>query len=186
MKFTKLEIPDIIVCEPSIYNDKRGYFTEIFRQDKLNTFLGYNVNFVQENETKSSYGVLRGLHYQNAPHGQTKLVRVSYGAVLDVVVDVRLGSPTFGKHLCIEISAENKRQLFIPAGFAHGFVVLEDNTNFLYRVDNYYDSKSERGIIYNDKNLGIDWQLSPETIRLSAKDTKHPLFENADYYNPKK
>ena len=101
MKFTKLEIPDVIVCEPSVYNDKRGYFTETFRQDKLNTFLGYDINFVQENETKSSYGVLRGLHYQNAPYGQTKLVRVNNGAVLDVVVDVRLGSPTFGKHLCV-------------------------------------------------------------------------------------
>ena len=184
MKFTKLEIPDIIVCEPSVYYDKRGYFTETFRQDKLNTFLGYNVNFVQENETKSSYGVLRGLHYQTAPYGQTKLVRVNHGAVLDVVVDVRLGSPTFGKHLCVEISAENRRQLFIPAGFAHGFVVLKDDTSFLYRVDNYYDSKSERGIIFNDKNLGIDWQLSPELIKLSDKDTKHPFFKDADYYNP--
>jgi dTDP-4-dehydrorhamnose 3,5-epimerase len=184
MKFTKLEIPDVIVCEPSVYNDKRGYFTETFRQDKLNIFLGYDINFVQENETKSSYGVLRGLHYQNAPYGQTKLVRVNSGAVLDVVVDVRLGSPTFGKHLCIEISAENKKQLFIPAGFAHGFVVLEDNTNFLYRVDNYYDSKSERGIIFNDKDLGIDWQLSLEEIKLSDKDTKQPFFKDADYYNP--
>ena len=184
MKFTKLEIPDVIVCEPSVYSDKRGYFTETFRQDKLNTFLGYDINFVLENETKSSYGVLRGLHYQNAPYGQTKLVRVNNGAVLDVVVDVRLGSPTFGKHLCIKISAKNKKQLFIPAGFAHGFVVLEDNTNFLYRVDNYYDSKSERGIIFNDKDLGIDWQLSLEDIKLSDKDTKQPLFKDADYYNP--
>ena len=100
------------------------------------------------------------------------------------MVDVRLGSPTFGKHLCIEISAKNKKQLFIPAGFAHGFVVLEDNTNFLYRVDNYYDSKSERGIIFNDKDLGIDWQLSLEDIKLSDKDTKQPLFKDADYYNP--
>jgi dTDP-4-dehydrorhamnose 3,5-epimerase len=184
MRFTKLEIPDVILIEPLVYDDDRGYFTETFRQDKLNTFLGYDINFVQENETKSSYGVLRGLHYQNAPYGQTKLVRVNNGAVLDVVVDVRLGSPTFGKHLCIEISAKNKKQLFIPAGFAHGFVVLEDNTNFLYRVDNYYDSKSERGIIFNDKDLGIDWQLSLEDIKLSDKDTKQPLFKDADYYNP--
>ena len=136
MKFTKLEIPDVILIEPLVYHDDRGYFTETYKQIELDEYLGRSLNFCQENETKSSYGVLRGLHYQLNPYAQTKLVRVTQGAVLDVVVDLRKDSPNFGKHLSVELTEENKRQLLIPAGFAHGFVVLIDNPKFLYRVDN--------------------------------------------------
>ena len=182
MKFTKLEIPDVILIEPYVYNDDRGYFTETYKQNELDEFLGRSINFCQENETKSSYGVLRGLHYQLNPHAQTKLVRVTQGAVLDVVVDLRKDSPNFGKHLSVELSENNKRQLLIPDGFAHGFVVLKDNTKFLYRVDNYYNLGSERGIAFNDPELGIDWKLNQNDLKLSKKDSNLPLFNNAEYF----
>jgi len=182
MKFTKLEIPDVILIEPYVYNDDRGYFTETYKQNELDEFLGRSINFCQENETKSSYGVLRGLHYQLNPHAQTKLVRVTQGAVLDVVVDLRKDSPNFGKHLSVELSENNKRQLLIPDGFAHGFVVLKDNTKFLYRVDNYYNLESERGIAFNDPELGIDWKLNQNDLKLSKKDSNLPLFNNAEYF----
>ena len=182
MKFTRLKIPDLILIEPSFYNDERGYFAETYKQNKLEKYLGRSINFCQENETKSSYGVVRGLHYQLWPHAQTKLVRVTHGAVLDVVVDLRNGSPSFGKHISVELSADNKNQLFIPPGFAHGFVVLEDDTKFLYRVDNYYNSESERGIAYNDSELGIDWKLNPNHFKLSKKDSNLPLFNQAEYF----
>jgi len=182
MKFTKLKIPDIIVCEPEFDFDERGYFVENFRKDELDKFLGYSVSFCQENETSSTYGVIRGLHYQQAPHGQTKLVRVIKGKVIDVVVDVRENSKTFGEHVSIELSDENKKQLFIPVGFAHGFVVLSDKAILNYKVDNYYNFASERGIAYNDKFLNIDWQLSNNKIKLSAKDKNHPLFKDSEYY----
>ena len=130
MKFIKTGIPEVIIIEPKVIGDERGYFIETFRQDKLEDFLGYKVEFIQDNESKSSYGVLRGLHYQLAPASQTKLVRVIKGKVLDVAVDIRKGSPTFGKHVAIELSEQNKRQMFVPRGFAHGFVVLEDETIF--------------------------------------------------------
>ena len=182
MKFTKLKIPDIILIEPLVYNDDRGYFTETYKQNELDEFLGRSINFCQENETKSSYGVLRGLHYQLNPHAQTKLVRVTQGAVLDVVVDLRKDSPNFAKHLSVELSEYNKRQLLIPDGFAHGFVVLKDNTKFLYRVDNYYNLESERGIAFNDPELGIDWKLNQNDLKLSKKDSNLPLFNNAEYF----
>ena len=182
MKFTKLEIPDVILIEPLVYDDDRGYFTETYKQNKLDEYLGRSLNFCQENETKSSYGVLRGLHYQLNPHAQTKLVRVTQGAVLDVVVDLRKDSPNFGKHLSIELSEDNKRQLLIPDGFAHGFVVLKDNTKFLYRVDNYYNPESERGIAFNDPELGIDWKLNQNDLKLSIKDSNLPLFCKAEYF----
>ena len=182
MKFTKLEIPDVILIEPLVYDDDRGYFNETYKQNELDEFLGRSINFCQENETKSSYGVLRGLHYQLNPHAQTKLVRVTQGAVLDVVVDLRKDSPNFGKHLSVELSEDNKRQLLIPAGFAHGFVVLKDNTKFLYRVDNYYKPESERGIAFNDPELGIDWKLSQNDLKLSIKDSNLPLFSNVEYF----
>ena len=182
MKFTKLEIPDVILIEPYVYNDDRGYFTETYKQNELDEFLGRSINFCQENETKSSYGVLRGLHYQLNPHAQTKLVRVTQGAVLDVVVDLRKDSPNFGKHLSVELSENNKRQLLIPDGFAHGFVVLKDNTKFLYRVDNYYNLESERGIAFNDPELGIDWKLNQNDLKLSKKDSNLPFFTNAEYF----
>ena len=183
MKFTRLEIPDVILCEPHVFGDDRGYFTEAFRQDKLNAFLEYNVNFCQDNESKSSFGVLRGLHYQLAPHAQTKLVRVISGVVLDVAVDIRKGSPTFGKHVSVELSSENKKQLLVPRGFAHGFVVLSEEAIFSYKVDNYYNPESDRGIAFNDKSLGIDWKLSSDKLKLSGKDLKQPLFNDADYFD---
>ena len=182
MKFTKLAIPDLILIEPSIYKDDRGYFTETYKQSELEKFLGRSLNFCQENETKSSYGVLRGLHYQLDPYAQTKLVRVTQGSVLDVVVDIRKHSPNFGKYFSIELSADNKKQLLIPAGFAHGFVVLKDDTKFLYRVDNYYKPESERGIVFNDPVLGIDWKLNQNDLKLSKKDSNLSLFSQAEYF----
>ena len=182
MNFTRLEIPDVILCEPITISDERGYFSETFRQDKLEKFLGFSINFCQENDSKSSFGVLRGLHYQLAPFAQTKLVRVLQGAVLDVSVDLRKDSPTFGKHVAIELSEENKKQILIPRGFAHGFAVLSKEAVLVYKVDNYYHQVSERGIAYNDKNLAIDWKLNPKDIKLSLKDANHDLFEQVDFF----
>ena len=183
MKFTKLEIPDVILCEPQVFGDDRGYFAETFRQDKLDAFLGFKINFCQDNESKSSFGVLRGLHYQLAPHAQTKLVRVITGSVLDVAVDIRIGSPTFGQHVAVELSADNKKQLLVPRGFAHGFVVLSKEATFAYKVDNYYAPDCDRGIAFNDKSLGIDWIINTDALQLSPKDLKQPLFKDADYFN---
>ncbi len=183
MNFKRLEIPDIILCEPQIFGDQRGYFSETFRQDKLDALLGYKINFCQCNESKSSYGVLRGLHYQLAPYAQTKLVRVIKGSVLDVAVDIRKGSPTFGQHVAVELSEENKKQLLIPRGFAHGFVVLSKEAIFIYKVDNYYAPNCDRGIAFNDGSLSIDWKINPNHAKLSQKDLKNPLFKNADCFN---
>ena len=183
MNFTRLEIPDVILCEPITISDERGYFSETFRQDKLEEFSGFSVNFCQENESKSTFGVLRGLHYQLAPYAQTKLVRVLQGAVLDISVDLRKDSPTFGKHVAIELSEENKKQILIPKGFAHGFVVLSKEAVLVYKVDNYYNQVSERGIAYDDKSLAIDWKLNPKDIKVSAKDANHALFEQVDFFN---
>ena len=190
MTFTRTAISDVVIIEPKVHGDSRGYFVETFRQDKLEEFLGYQINFCQDNESKSSKGVLRGLHYQLPPHAQTKLVRVIHGRVLDVAVDIRKNSPTFGKYVAVELSGENKKQLLIPRGFAHGFVVLEDDTVFAYKVDNYYSPECDRGIAFDDKNLNIDWILNHNELNLSAKDTKQPklnetndLFEfGVDYY----
>ena len=181
MTFTRTAIPDVVIIEPKVHGDSRGYFVETFRQDKLEEFLGYKINFCQDNESKSSKGVLRGLHYQLPPHAQTKLVRVISGRVLDVAVDIRKNSPTFGKYVAVELSGENKKQLLIPRGFAHGFVVLEDDTVFAYKVDNYYSPQCDRGIAFDDKNLNIDWILNHNELNLSAKDTKQPkLFDIKD------
>ena len=183
MKFTRLKIPDVILCEPEVFGDDRGYFAETFRQDKLDAFLGFNIKFCQDNESKSSFGVLRGLHYQLAPHAQTKLVRVIQGSVLDVAVDIRQGSPNFGQHVAVELTAENKKQLLVPRGFAHGFVVLSKEATFAYKVDNYYSPDCDRGIAFNDSSLGIDWEINPDVLQLSPKDLKQPLFKDADYFN---
>ncbi len=174
MQFTRTAIPDVIIIEPQVHGDARGYFLETFRADKLEEFLGYKIDFCQDNESKSSKGVLRGLHYQLAPHAQTKLVRVIQGSVLDVAVDIRKNSPTFGQHVAVELTAENKKQLLIPRGFAHGFVVLEENTIFAYKVDNYYSPECDRGIAFNDEALGIDWILDTNQLNLSAKDKIQP------------
>ena len=183
MRFTRTEIPDVVICEPQIFGDERGYFVETFRQDKLEEFIGYKINFCQDNESKSSYGVLRGLHYQLAPHAQAKLVRVITGKVLDVAVDIRKGSATFGKHVALELTEENKKQLLVPRGFAHGFVVLSEEATFAYKVDNYYNPECDRGIAFDDTRLNIDWKLPKDKIKLSEKDTKQPLFEAATYFN---
>ena len=181
MTFTRTNIPDVVIIEPTVHGDSRGYFVETFRQDKLEEFLGYKINFCQDNESKSSKGVLRGLHYQLPPHAQTKLVRVISGRVLDVAVDIRRNSPTFGQHVAVLLSAENKKQLLVPRGFAHGFVVLEDDTIFAYKVDNYYIPQCDRGISFDDENLNIDWILNHDELNLSAKDTKQPkLFDIKD------
>jgi len=179
MKFTRTELEDVVIIEPKVFGDNRGYFMETFRQDKFEDFIGYSVKFCQDNESMSSYGVLRALHYQLPPFAQSKLVRVIKGRVLDVAVDIRRGSPTFGKYVSIELSEENKRQLFIPRGFAHGFVVLSDEAIFAYKVDNYYSPECERGIAFNDPAIGIDWQVKNEELNLSDKDKKQPLLSEA-------
>ena len=186
MNFKRLSIPDVVLCEPFILGDDRGYFAETFRLDKLNAFLGFDVNFCQDNESKSTFGVLRGLHYQLAPHAQTKLVRVIQGSVLDVAVDIRKGSPTFGQHVTVELTAENKKQLFVPRGFAHGFIVLSGEATFTYKVDNYYSFESERGIAFDDKTIDINWKLPLNSLQLSPKDIQQPMLKDADCFEFKK
>jgi len=183
MKFTRTAIPEVILCEPVVRGDERGYFVEIFRHDMLEEYLGFKINFCQDNESKSFHGVLRGLHYQLPPFAQTKLVRVIKGEVLDVAVDIRKGSPTFGHHIAIELTGDNKKQLFIPRGFAHGFMVLSKEAIVAYKVDNYYNFESDRGIAYNDPAIGIDWQLKTEQFELSVKDKLQPILKEADCFN---
>lgn len=177
MIFLPQSIPEIILIKPSLHVDKRGYFAEIFRQDLLDKKVGNDIKFIQDNESKSSKGVLRGLHYQIPPYAQTKLVRVVTGSVLDVVVDIRRSSKTFGKYLSFELSEENKHQLYIPKGFAHGFVVTSDFAIFSYKVDNYYSPNHERGIAFDDKSLDINWCLPSTVLELSENDLKHPNLE---------
>jgi dTDP-4-dehydrorhamnose 3,5-epimerase len=176
--FTRTDIKDVVIIEPKVHGDDRGYFMETFRQDKLEKFLGYKIHFSQDNESKSSKGVLRGLHYQLSPYAQTKLVRVIQGRVLDIAVDIRKGSPTFGEHISVELTSENKKQLLVPRGFAHGFVVLEDDTIFAYKVDNYYSQECDRGIAFDDEALKIDWILDKNELNLSIKDKAQPLLRN--------
>lgn len=184
MQFSRTFIPDVIIIEPKVHGDDRGYFVETFRQDKLEEFLGYKINFCQDNESKSSKGVLRGLHYQLPPFAQTKLVRVINGRVLDIAVDIRKNSPTFGQHVSVELSSKNKKQLFIPRGFAHGFIVLEDDTIFAYKVDAYYSFESDRGIAFDDIDLNINWILKKEELKLSQKDKiQSKLKETKDLFD---
>jgi len=172
------EIPEIILIKPNLYGDKRGYFYESYREDLLNEAAGYKVNFVQDNESESVKGVLRGLHYQIEPFAQSKLVRVMNGNVLDIVVDLRTSSKSFGRHLSFEISSQNKHQLFIPRGFAHGFVVTSESAIFSYKVDNFYSPSHERGIAFDDKDLAIDWKLAYDDLQLSDKDKSNPTLAN--------
>jgi len=184
MQFIPQSIPDVLVIEPKIHGDHRGYFVETFRQDKFEQAVGHKVNFVQDNESKSSKGVLRGLHFQLAPHAQSKLVRVIAGSVLDVAVDIRQGSPTFGQHVAVQLSGDNKKQMFVPRGFAHGFIVLTDTATFAYKVDNYYSPECDRGLAFDDKELNIDWILPKDSLSLSEKDTQQPSFaELADCFD---
>jgi dTDP-4-dehydrorhamnose 3,5-epimerase len=185
-----MEIPDVVLCEPTVHGDDRGYFVETFREDKLEEFLGHKVNFIQDNESKSSKGVLRGLHFQLPPYAQSKLVRVIKGSVLDVAVDIRKGSPTFGQYVSHILTEDDKKQFFIPRGFAHGFVVLSECAIFAYKCDNYYAPEYDRGILFNDLDINIDWEMDIDSLNLSLKDTKQPLLKDAkelfeygvDYY----
>ncbi|VAW46329.1 dTDP-4-dehydrorhamnose 3,5-epimerase [hydrothermal vent metagenome] len=174
MEFIKTSIPEVILIKPKIFGDDRGYFIETFRQDKFEAAVGHPVDFIQDNESKSSKGVLRGLHFQLPPFAQSKLVRVIDGKVLDVAVDIRQGSPTFGQYVTAELSAENKHQLFVPRGFAHGFVVLSDTAVFAYKVDNYYSPECDRGLAFDEPSLNIDWQIESSELKLSEKDQKQP------------
>ena len=178
MKFSRAEIPDVIIIEPDVFINQRGYFFESFKENELNEFLGYDVKFCQENESKSSYGVLRGLHYQESPFAQAKLVRVIKGSVLDVAVDIRKDSSTFGKYVAIELNDQNKRQLFIPRGFAHGFIALSETVIFSYKVDNYYNRELDRGIAFDDPALEINWKLKKSDIKISDKDIYQPSFDD--------
>ena len=179
MKFTPQAISDVILIEPTVHDDDRGYFVETFRQDLFEEAIGYQVNFIQDNESKSTRGVLRGLHYQLQPFTQAKLIRAIEGSVLDIVVDIRKSSSTFGQYVAVELTGENKHQLFVPHGFAHGFVVLSNSVTFAYKVDNYYAPKHERGIAFDDKDLAIGWQLPSQILQLSDKDKVHPTLKNA-------
>jgi dTDP-4-dehydrorhamnose 3,5-epimerase len=182
MIFTRAEIPDVVIIDPAVHGDARGYFIETFRQDKLEDFLGFKVSFCQDNESKSKYGVLRGLHYQLPPYSQTKLVRVIEGEVLDVAVDVRKGSPSFGKYVAVKLTGENKRQLFVPRGFAHGFVVLSETCTFAYKVDNYYNPERDRGVAFDDPAIGIDWLIESSKLQLSAKDIKQAKLTDGECF----
>jgi dTDP-4-dehydrorhamnose 3,5-epimerase len=178
MPFISTEFPGLLVFEPAVFSDDRGYFFESYNE-KLFVKEGLDLRFVQDNQSHSKFGVIRGLHYQLNPFAQTKLVRVLQGAILDVAVDMRKGSPTFGKSYGIELSAENKKQLLIPKGFAHGFSVLSATADVMYKCDQFYSKESEGGIIYNDPNLQIDWCIASDKIICSAKDILLPSFENA-------
>ena len=172
MEVIKTDIEGVVIIEPKVFGDHRGYFFESFSERDFNAQVR-EVKFVQDNESKSCYGVLRGLHFQKPPHCQSKLVRVVKGAVLDVAVDIRKGSPTFGKHVAVELTEDNHRQFFVPRGFAHGFVVLTDEVVFQYKCDNFYAPEADGGISIMDESLGIDWQIPTEKAILSEKDIKH-------------
>ena len=189
MKVIKTAIEDVVIIEPNVFGDARGYFFESYSQKKFDEQVR-PVKFVQDNESKSKYGVLRGLHFQKGKDAQSKLVRVVKGRVLDVAVDIRKGSPTFGKYVAVELTEDNHRQLFVPRGFAHGFSVLSEEAIFQYKCDNLYAPQSEGAIAWNDPDINIDWQLPAEAVLLSAKDSVHPMLKdatdlfdyNVDYY----
>tara|TARA_B100001769_G_C21852955_1_gene462266 strand:- start:58 stop:612 length:555 start_codon:yes stop_codon:yes gene_type:complete len=178
MKFIPQSIPDVILITPTVHKDSRGYFYETFNQDIFESNICCSVNFCQDNESKSTKGVLRGLHYQLPPYEQAKLVRVIDGDVLDVALDLRKSSKTFGHHVALELSSKNQHQVFIPRGFAHGFLVLSDSATFVYKVDNFYSPESERGIAFNDASLAINWKLPIESIHVSDKDRFYPTLNN--------
>lgn len=181
MKIIDTTIPDVKVIEPAVFGDDRGFFFESFNQKRFEEAIGHPVSFVQDNHSRSSRGVLRGLHYQLSPYAQGKLVRCVAGEVFDVAVDIRKSSPTFGKWVGVKLSALNKRQLWIPEGFAHGFVTLSEHAEFLYKTTNYYAPEYERSIIWNDADLSIDWKLDENPV-LSSKDEKGAAFNSAQYF----
>ncbi len=179
MNLIKTKIKDLLILEPKVFTDGRGYFFESYNKKTLEPLIGKEYNFVQDNESKSSYGVIRGLHYQLAPYSQAKLVRVLEGRVYDVAVDLRKDSPTFGEWAGVELSGENKKQFLIPKGFAHGFSVLSETAVFTYKCDEYYHPEAEAGIIYNDSALNIDWKIPEKDAKLSEKDKLLPELKNA-------
>ena len=176
----KTDIEGVLIIEPKVFGDARGYFLESFNAKEFAEKTGLNINFVQDNESMSSYGVMRGLHFQNPPYTQSKLVRCVKGAVLDVAVDIRKGSPTYGKHVTVELTEDNHRQFFVPRGFAHGFAVLSETAVFQYKCDNFYAPQADGGISILDNSLGIDWQIPTDKTLLSDKDTKHALLKDFD------
>lgn len=179
MNIIQTSIPGVVIIEPRLFKDDRGYFFESFSERDFNTQVR-EVKFVQDNESMSSYGVMRGLHFQRPPYTQSKLVRCVKGAVLDVAVDIRKGSPTYGQHVAVELTEENHRQFFVPRGFAHGFAVLSKTAIFQYKCDNFYHPEADGGISILDDSLGIDWHIPTDHAILSEKDTKHPLLKNFD------
>ena len=179
MNIIRTEIPDVVIIEPRVFGDSRGYFFESFSEREFKEQVA-DVNFVQDNESKSCFGVVRGLHFQKPPHAQAKLVRVVKGKVLDVAVDIRKGSPTYGRHVEVELSEDNHRMVFIPKGFAHGFAVLSEEAVFQYKCDDYYAPETEGAVAWNDPDLDIDWRLPLDKVILSVKDTAHPSFKDAD------
>ena len=181
MEFKKTAIEGVYIIEPRVFNDARGYFFEAWKKEEFEKNIG-KIEFVQDNESKSSYGVLRGLHYQKGAASQAKLVRVIKGKVLDVAVDIRKSSPTFGKYVMVELSDENKRQFFIPRGFAHGFLVLSDEAIFTYKVDNPYAPQADAGIRWNDPDVGIEWPIDPKEVQTSEKDLKQPFLKDAEVF----
>lgn len=181
MEYKETEIKGVFVIEPKVFNDARGYFMEAWKREEFEAHVG-KVDFVQDNESKSSYGVLRGLHFQKGACSQAKLVRVIKGRVLDVAVDLRKSSPTFGRHVMVELSDENKRQFFIPRGFAHGFLVLSEEAIFTYKVDNVYAPHADGGIRWNDPQLGINWPIDPQEVQTSEKDLNLPLLKDAETF----
>ncbi len=183
MKFTKAIIPGLIICEPFKMKDERGFFTESFRKDLFENFIGSKINFCQENLSNSNYGVLRGLHFQIEPFAQSKLVSVLKGKVLDVVIDIRKSSRYYGKSYKIELDDVDCKQLFIPKGFAHGFVVLSKTARVCYKVDNYYNQESERGLNYNDPSFGINWKIDEKSIILNEKDKSYPPFDSNYFFD---
>lgn len=182
MDYLKTEIEGVYIIEPRVFNDARGYFMEAWKQEEFNEHIG-RVDFIQDNESKSSFGVLRGLHYQKGEASQAKLVRVIKGKVLDVAVDIRRSSPTFGKHVMVELSEDNKRQFFIPHGFAHGFLVLSQEAVFTYKVDRPYAPQAEAGIRWDDPDLAIEWPIDSGQVQTSAKDLVQPLFKDAELFD---
>ena len=181
MEYKETKIKGVFIIEPKVFQDARGYFMEAWKQQEFDEHVGPTL-FIQDNESKSSYGVLRGLHYQKGDASQAKLVRVIKGKVLDVAVDIRKSSPTFGQHVMVELSEENKRQFFIPRGFAHGFLVLSDEAIFTYKVDNPYAPQCDAGIRWNDPDLGIEWPIDPAKVLTSEKDLKQPLLKDAEVF----
>jgi dTDP-4-dehydrorhamnose 3,5-epimerase len=176
VEFQKTAFKDLIICTPKVFEDDRGYFYESYNSEAFKKFAGFSPSFVQDNQSKSTYGVLRGLHFQIGKHAQSKLVRVIEGKVLDVVVDLRKEEPTYGKSFAIELSGANKKQLFVPKGMAHGFITLSDTAVFAYKCDAFYNQKSERGLAYNDVSLEIDWLLNEHEFLLSPKDLENPML----------